>query len=96
MEPRTEAGPIPGVFILTHTKPMGSHFGVGEFTTHFRTDFSGDWDVHWEYDLAFHPWPPDADSGFTPASKRFGRGEAHELSAGAMLRYSSSGESPEV
>ena len=28
---------------------MGSHFGVGEFTTHFRTYFSG-WiesDVHW-------------------------------------------------
>ena len=23
------------------------HFGVGEFTTHFRTYFSGDWDVHW-------------------------------------------------
>ena len=30
---------------------MGSHFGVGEFTTHFRTYFSG-WiesDVHWGY-----------------------------------------------
>ena len=26
---------------------LGSHFGVGEFTTHFRTYFSGDWDVHW-------------------------------------------------
>ena len=25
---------------------MGSHSGVGEFT-HFRTYFSGDWDVHW-------------------------------------------------
>ena len=25
---------------------MGSHFGTGEFTTHFRTYFS-DWDVHW-------------------------------------------------
>ena len=22
---------------------MGSHFGVGEFTTHFSRDFSGDW-----------------------------------------------------
>ena len=21
--------------------------GVGEFTTHFRTYFSGDWEVHW-------------------------------------------------
>ena len=25
---------------------FGSHLGVGEFTTHFRTYFSGDWDVH--------------------------------------------------
>ena len=30
---------------------MGSQFGVGEFTTHFRTCFSGDWDVHWGCDL---------------------------------------------
>ena len=30
---------------------VGSHFGVGEFTTHFRTYFSGDWDVHWGYGL---------------------------------------------
>ena len=35
------------------------HFGVGEFTTHFRTYFSG-WiesDVHWGYDLDLEPWP---------------------------------------
>ena len=33
---------------------LGSNFGrVGEFTTHFRTYFSGDWDVHWGYDLDF-------------------------------------------
>ena len=36
------------------SKPMGSHFGVGEFTTHFRTYFSGDWDVHWGYGLLTH------------------------------------------
>ena len=30
---------------------------VGEFTTRFRTYFSGDWDVHWGYDLDFDPWP---------------------------------------
>ena len=37
---------------------MGSHFGVGEFTTHFRTYFSGDWDVHRGLtDLGFDPWP---------------------------------------
>ena len=29
------------------SEAMGSHFGVGECTTHFRTYFSGDWDVHW-------------------------------------------------
>ena len=28
-------------------------------TTHFRTYFSGDWDVHWGYDLGFDPWPFD-------------------------------------
>ena len=36
---------------------------VGEFTTHFRTYFSG-WiesDVHWGYGiLDFDPWPPEA------------------------------------
>ena len=26
-------------------------------TTHFRTYFSGDWDVHWGCDLGFDPWP---------------------------------------
>ena len=31
--------------------------GVGELTTHFRTYFSGDGDVHWGYDLDFDPWP---------------------------------------
>ena len=33
------------------SKPIGSHFGVGEFTTHFRTHFSGDRDVLCGYDL---------------------------------------------
>ena len=36
---------------------MGSHFGVGDFTTHFGTYLSGDWDVYWGYDLDFDPWP---------------------------------------
>ena len=38
---------------------------VGEFTTHFRTYFSG-WiesDVHWGYDLGFDPWPPATQNG---------------------------------
>ena len=35
------------------SKPMGSHFRVGEFTL-FRTYFSGDWDVHWGYGLLTH------------------------------------------
>ena len=30
----------------------------GRCTTHFRTNFSGDWDVHWGYNLDFDPWPP--------------------------------------
>ena len=30
---------------------------VGEFTTHFRTYFSGGWDVHWGHDLDLDPWP---------------------------------------
>ena len=34
---------------------LGSHFWlVGEFTTHFRTYFSGDWDVHWGYGVLTH------------------------------------------
>ena len=32
---------------------LGSHFGVGEFTT-FRTYFSGDWDVRWRYGILTH------------------------------------------
>ena len=39
--------------------PMVPFWLVGEFTTHFRTSFSG-WiesDVHWGYDLAFEPQP---------------------------------------
>ena len=42
-----EAG-LGSAFTADHrrgSKPMGSHFWVGEFTTHSRTDFSGDWDV---------------------------------------------------
>ena len=39
---------------------VGSHFGVGEFTIHFRTCFGGGWDVHWGYDLDFDPWPGEA------------------------------------
>ena len=33
---------------------LGSHFGVGEFTTHFGTYVSGDWDVHWGYVILAH------------------------------------------
>ena len=34
------------------------HFGVGEFTTHFRTYFSGGiGDVHWGTIWGFDPWP---------------------------------------
>ena len=38
---------------------------IGEFTTHVRTDFSGEWDVHWGDDLDFDPGPEqDQDSIF--------------------------------
>ena len=30
---------------------------LGEFTTHVRTYFSKDGDVHWGCDLGFDPWP---------------------------------------
>ena len=33
---------------------MGYHFGLGEFTTHFSRDFSGDGDVHWGYGILTH------------------------------------------
>ena len=38
----------------TGSKPMRSHFGVGKFTTHFRTYSGGDWDVHWGYEVLAH------------------------------------------
>ena len=34
----------------------------GRCTTHFRTYFSGDWNVHWGYDLDFEPWPNEYES----------------------------------
>ena len=42
---------------------LGSHFGVGEFTTHFSTYVSGDWDVHWGYGLLNHGHVA-SDTGF--------------------------------
>ena len=41
------------VVVQTHGIP----FWGFRCTTHFRTYFSGDWDVHWGYDLDFDPWP---------------------------------------
>ena len=46
-----------GMHLAMRQKPMGSHFGVGEFTTHARTYLSGDWDVLQGYDLGFDPQP---------------------------------------
>ena len=37
------------------SKPMVPFWG--RCTTHFRTYFSGDWDVHWGYNLDVDPWP---------------------------------------
>ena len=47
---------------------------VGEFTTHFRAYFSGDWDVHWGYGILTHghlPCGTRSTGGFegTPIGK---------------------------
>ena len=43
----------------------------GRCTTHFRTYFSGDWDVHWGYDLDFDPRPCTRSSEAPRNPKRF-------------------------
>ena len=49
---------------------MASHFGLGEFTTHFRNDFRGDWDVGVR---DFDPQPNGPDSlGFDRFVLSFG------------------------
>ena len=45
----------------------------GRCTTHFRTYFSGDWDVHWGYDLDFDPWPYGGKSQRVSQSEPEGR-----------------------
>ena len=45
-------------------QPAGgqNRFGIpfwGSCTTRFSRDFSGNWDVHWGYDLDFDPWPAE-------------------------------------
>ena len=59
-------GPPGSSFSLKHKYPdLGRQVAVGKTngtilgdwcTTHFRTYFSGDWDVHWGYDLDVDPW----------------------------------------
>ena len=44
------------IWLLVVKTVLGSHFGVGEFTAHFRTYSSGDWDVHRGYGI-LTPWP---------------------------------------
>ena len=49
------------------SKPMKSHVGVGEFTTHVRTYLSGDRDVHWYGSLThgvrkFAIWPSSGNA----------------------------------
>ena len=38
------------------------YFEVG--TTHFRTEFSGDWDVHWGYGILTHSYIPQTAPSF--------------------------------
>ena len=55
--------------------PLGIPFWlVGEFTTHFGTYLSGDWDVHWGYDLDFDPWPNGLNWLGVVLCHPFGRG----------------------
>ena len=41
-----------------------SHFGIG--APPILVYFGGDWDVHWGYDLGFHPWPYDCHMQHVP------------------------------
>ena len=59
----SQAGPAscPGVSVwgggfkwLWWSKPIWDPMLVGEFTTQNGTDFSGDWDVYWEYGVLTH------------------------------------------
>ena len=52
----------------------------GRCTTH--SSFSGDWDVHWGYDLEFDPWP-NAGDGPTVSGALFRAGPGDLLFAGA-------------
>ena len=45
-------GELVAVF-LAGSKPMVPFWGF-RCTTHFRTYFSGDWDVHWGYGISSH------------------------------------------
>ena len=52
---------------------MGSHFGVGEFTTHFRTYSSGDWDTGGTIWVLTHTLSnPGEESSGQPASAKLG------------------------
>ena len=65
-------------------------FGVGEFTTHFRTYFSGD--VHWGYDLGFDHGQV---SGGHPFLFRWGRSSpprpVGRMSSRELMRYAQPG-----
>ena len=59
-------GHVPGLALWLWVKIKPPGYGCGSkpmvpfwdrCTTHFRTYFIGDWDVHWGYDSDFDPWP---------------------------------------
>ena len=52
------------------SKPMVPFWG--RCTTHFRTYFSGDWDVHWRYGILTHGGMAGILSGLDPG--RFSKG----------------------
>ena len=59
--------PVGGCVVKT---VLGSHFGVGEFTTHFRTYCRQDRDVHWGYGILTHGqlFDPEATQLFSIAT----------------------------
>ena len=69
----------------TLVKTNGISFWASELTTHFSL-FSGDWDVHWGYDLDFDPWPQNQSHANTEVAPHFGNSSTRFGKASGMHR----------
>ena len=65
------------------SKPMVPFWG--RRTTHFRAYFSGDWDVHWGYDLAFDLGPGTFFFRFASSPRGWCDQKDHQLLLGVGL-----------